>query len=444
VTEPEPLDLHAPKEVYRIARRLQNAGYGTWAVGGAVRDALAGIVPGDWDLTTSARPEQVRALFRRTVPLGIEHGTIGVLGRDGKLYEVTTFRRDVETYGRRARVAFSHSLEEDLERRDFTINAVAWDPTSFQVVDPHGGLEDLRRRVLRTVGDSRVRFAEDRLRVLRAMRFAGRFDLEIEEATWVAIRESAGDLGSLSAERVREELYKILRTVRVPSVSLDLYRASGVLAHLYPELSACTGVIDERGVNLWHHLLATSDALPATRVILRLTALLHDIGKVPERPGGTPRVEKHAERGAALARALMRRLKASNSDTDHVAHLVAQHSTIPAPDAPVPELRRWLRRVGLPYHRDALRLAIADCRARGGPGASLIALTRRVRAAAAEHPPLAISDLAIRGDDLRRLGIPPGPRLGEVLRELLELVTDDPDLNEPEALGRIVAAQFAD
>src|SRR5690606_27017200 len=173
----ETVDLRPPGAVRWIARRLESAGFETWAVGGAVRDALRGEHPGDWDLATAARPGDVRRLFRRTVPIGIEHGTVGVLGKDGHLYEVTTFRRDVETFGRRARVAFADTLDEDLGRRDFTINAVAWHPLRGALHDPHGGVRDLREGVLRTVGDAAARFAEDRLRVLRALRFAGRFDL---------------------------------------------------------------------------------------------------------------------------------------------------------------------------------------------------------------------------------------------------------------------------
>ncbi|HEV2132552.1 MAG TPA: polynucleotide adenylyltransferase, partial [Longimicrobiaceae bacterium] len=147
-------ELEPPHEVRRIARRLEEAGHATWTVGGAVRDALAGIPPGDWDLTTAARPGEVQRLFRRTVPIGVEHGTVGVLGKDGHLYEVTTFRRDVETFGRRARVAFADTLEEDLERRDFTINAVAWHPLTREVRDPHGGVPALRAGLLRTVGEA--------------------------------------------------------------------------------------------------------------------------------------------------------------------------------------------------------------------------------------------------------------------------------------------------
>ncbi|CAN5559550.1 HD domain-containing protein [soil metagenome] len=444
----EPRDLAPPHEVRRIARRLEEAGYATWTVGGAVRDALARIPPGDWDLTTAARPADVQRLFRRTVPISVEHGTVGVLGRDGHLYEITTFRRDVESFGRRARVSFADTLEEDLERRDFTINAVAWHPLTGEIRDPHGGVDDLRRGVLRTVGDPAERFREDRLRVLRALRFAGRFQLRIEPATWEALRAAAEALPELSAERIREELFKVLGGLRIPSVSLRLYADSGALRVLYPELQACIGVGEgrrEKGEDVWTHLLRTTDALPRYRPLLRLAALLHDVGKPPtqEEREGEIRFPQHAEVGAALAREILRRLKCSNAEIDRTTHLVAQHSDVPAADAPDAELRRWVRRVGRDYLWDLFRLRFAECRVRAGGDCSrregeLLTLYRRVRRLLAAQVPLEITDLAVGGRELRGLGIPAGPLYGEILRDLLERVTDDPSLNTPERLLAIV------
>ncbi len=439
--DPRP-DLRPPYDVVRIARRLEEAGFSAWAVGGAVRDALAGHRPGDWDLTTSARPGDVRRLFRRTVPVGIEHGTVGVIGKDGRMYEVTTFRRDVETDGRRAKVSFSDTVEEDLERRDFTFNAVAWHPLTREVRDPHGGMGDLRRGVLRTVGDPAERFREDRLRVLRALRFAGRFGLRIDPATWEAARATAPHLQELSAERVRDELFKVFREVERPSDSLRPYQGAGVLAVLYPELERCVGAPDDSGEDVWSHLLRTVDEVPRSRVIVRLAALLHDIGKplVPRSAdGGFPR---HAAAGAAAARELLRRLRCSNAEIDTATHLVAQHADLPAADAPLPEWRRWLRRVGPEHARDLLRLRIAGCRARAAAAPGSVAFDRARLAAARrvlrERAPTGVGDLAIGGEELRALGLPPGPLYGEVLRELLERVTDDPSLNRRETLLEMV------
>ncbi|HEX2093342.1 MAG TPA: CCA tRNA nucleotidyltransferase [Longimicrobiaceae bacterium] len=441
-------DLRPPPDVVWIARRLEEAGFSTWAVGGAVRDALAGRRPGDWDLTTRARPGDVQRLFRRTVPVGVEHGTVGVLGRDGRMYEVTTFRRDVETYGRKAKVSFSDSVEDDLERRDFTINAVAWHPLTREVRDPHGGMEDLRAGVLRTVGDATERFREDRLRVLRALRFAGRFGLRIDPATWEAARATVPHLKELSAERVREELLKLLKEVARPSDSLRLYQESGALRELYPELERCVGAEDRGREDVWRHLLRAADAVPRSpaHVLLRLAALLHDAGKPRVEPGPDRSFPGHAEAGAAAARELLRRIRCSNAETDRVVHLVAQHSGIPGAGAPEPEWRRWLRRVGREYVRELIALRIADCRARAASSPSTVALDRErlaaLRRVMRARAPLEISELAIGGAELRALGLPPGPLYGEILRELLEQVTDDPSLNRRETLLEMVRSRI--
>jgi len=437
-------DLQPPPEVVRIARRLEEAGFSTWAVGGAVRDALAEHVHrGDWDLATAARPRDVQRLFKRTVPVGVAHGTVGVLAKDGGMYEVTTFRRDVETDGRHARVSFSDTVEEDLQRRDFTINAVAWHPLTHELRDPHGGVRDLRDGVLRTVGDPRERFREDRLRVLRALRFAGRFGLRIDAETWRAAREAAPGLVHLSAERVREELLKVLKEVKRPSDSLRLYAAAGALEVLYPELHAAVGV-DDGGEDVWSHLLRAVDAVPHGRVPLRVAALLHDTGKPRTRTEAGDGVDfpGHAAAGAALARALTTRLKFSNAERDRAVHLVAQHEDLPASDAPAPAVRRWLRRVGGEHVHDLLRLEAANAAGRPRPDPERLreaeALRRRADALLRGGTALRVDDLAIGGTELRALGLPAGPVMGEVLRDLLELVTDDPSLNSAEALEAIV------
>ena len=451
---PETVALQPPVEVRWITRTLEEAGFSTWAVGGAVRDALAGSTPGDWDLTTAARPNDVQRLFRRTVPVGVEHGTVGVLGRDRRLYEVTTFRRDVQTFGRRAVVAFSDTLEEDLERRDFTINAVAWHPLTHELRDPHRGRSDLAEGILRTVGDPAERFREDRLRVLRALRFAGRFSLRIHEDTWNAAIATAPALPELSAERVREELHKVLGGSQQPSVALRLYAASGALRTLYPELAACVGFSEGTTAegDLWEHLLAVVDAAPRSRVQLRLAALLHDVGK-PAAAAGADHVEmssdSHAAVGAALARETLRRLKASNAETDRVVHLIAHHSDFPPTDAPDATIRHWLRVIGREFINDLFRLRFAEYRARSADEPldsrrqeSVLQLYCRVRRLLSERPPLEIGELAIGGADLRRVGLKPGPQFGEILRGLLERVIEDPSLNTREALLRIVEEQI--
>ncbi len=406
MTAPRPA---APSAVRWITRTLEDSGFETWTVGGAVRDALLGRPSGDWDLATRATPEQVRRLFRRTVPIGVEHGTVGVLSRDGTMYEVTTFRRDVETDGRHAVVAFADSIEEDLARRDFTINAVAWHALREELRDPYHGEADLRARVLRTVGSAEDRFREDYLRILRALRFAGRFSLRIDEDTWRALRALVGELPVLSPERIREELLKVLGQDPTPSVALELYAESGALDVLYPELEAL------REGPTWVGTLRTVDRLPTGRPHLRLAGLLR--GVPPE--------------GAA---AVLLRLRLSNALTDGIAHLAAA-APIPSVEAPDADVRRWLSRHGPDRLTPVARLELAAARA--GPGGDperVVEAWRRARAIRREGPPLGLSDLALDGRDLMALGLKPGPRFKTILGTLLDRVLDDPASNVPDVL----------
>jgi tRNA nucleotidyltransferase (CCA-adding enzyme) len=429
--------LRPPAAVLDIAQKLNQAGHDVWAVGGAVRDALLGMPVGDWDLASSARPEEVRSIFRRTVPIGIEHGTVGVLAKDGVMYEVTTFRRDVETSGRHAVVEFAQTIDEDLARRDFTFNAIAWHPIHNEVRDPHDGLADLKSATLRTVGDPAQRFAEDYLRVLRALRFAGHFVLEIEPATWDALRVAVPRLGILSAERVREELFKIIGKTPHASAALRLYADAGVLAELYPELSALHASEDLAPV--WLRSLRAVDALPVTRPVLRLAALLHAVGMPAARARdlrGGFRYTGHETAGAARAETLLRRLRASNADTERVTSLVLRQSDLFPPDAPDAGVRRWLLHVPPELVADLFRLRIALWRAEptAGGDADLAERWRHVRRVLAQRPALTTNDLAIDGRDLKGMGLEPGPHFGEILRALLNRVVDEPALNERETL----------
>jgi tRNA nucleotidyltransferase (CCA-adding enzyme) len=431
------MQLNPPEAVLDIARRLSAAGHDVWAVGGAVRDSLLGIAGGDWDVATSARPEDVRRIFRRTVPIGIEHGTVGVLAGDGVMYEVTTFRRDVETTGRHAVVEFAQTIDEDLARRDFTFNAIAWHPIHDEIRDPHGGLADLKSATLRTVGDPAERFAEDYLRVLRALRFAGHFVLEIEPTAWDALRAAVPRLGQLSAERVREELFKVLGKTPHASAALRLYAASGVLHELYPELAALLDIDD-----IWPATLRAVDILPPSRPVLRLTALLHAVGMPSARSRdlrGGFRYVGHELMGAQKAEQLMRRLKASNADTEHVTALIARQSDLFPPDAPDAGVRRWLLHVPPELVNELFRLRIALWRAspveRGD--ADLTERWRMVRRVLRQQPALSTRDLAIDGRDLKELGLEPGPQFGEVMRVLLDRVIEEPSLNERDTLLRM-------
>ena len=442
--------LPVPAPVRGIVARLEEAGFETWTVGGAIRDALLGddVSDGEWDIATAAPPQQVRRLFRRTVPVGIEHGTVGVLDEHGRMHEVTTFRRDVETTGRHAVVQFGVSLDDDLARRDFTINAIAYHPLRDELRDPFGGARDMQQRTLRTVGDARARFAEDYLRVLRGLRFAGRYDLRVDPDTWAAIEPSLSGLPRLSGERVREELWKVMGKAIRASGSLELYAQSGVLSVLYPELAE---VIDA-APHAWARTLAAVDALPRTRPVLRVAALLHAIGMPAARTRdlrGGFRYTGHPLAAARRVEEMMRRLRASNADTERVRRLVLHQEDFFPPDSPAAGIRRWLRDVGPDLVPDLLRLRIALERADSSIAQRPIApdVVERVRLARrviGTRPALSIGALAVRGDDLAELGIPRGPRYGEILRALLDEVIERPELNEREALMRRVRESLSE
>ncbi len=417
--------ISPPDTVLEIARTLEQGGFEAWCVGGAVRDALLGQPHLDWDLATNARPEQVRRLFRRTVPVGIEFGTVGVLDRTGVMHEVTTFRRDVRTDGRHAEVAFGASLDEDLARRDFTINALAYSPRTHELHDPFGGCRDLADGVVRAVGDAGARMREDRLRALRGIRFAARFGFEIVPDTWSAIRSSAPHLHRLSPERVRQEIEKTMDQVERPSAAFALWKSSGAFATLVPGLADISALA-----------LATLDELPLPgppsrphRRPLRVAALVLDLeGREAERTLRALRfsnadavwIARAVESVAALAPAIARRLQGAN---------------------PVPELdvRRWVAAAGRTRIAWVLRLAAARwaaARKAGAdapaPGAVASLYRRAVRAA--YRDPVEIGDLAIDGDDLQRAGIPAGPLMRPVLEGLLALVVEDPSVNRPDLL----------
>jgi tRNA nucleotidyltransferase (CCA-adding enzyme) len=434
----------APRAVGEIVRILEDAGHATWAVGGAVRDALLGHPTGDWDFATAARPKQVRRLFRRTVPIGIEHGTVGVFGSDGVLYEVTTFRRDVETTGRHAVVEFADRIEEDLARRDFTFNAVAWHPLREELLDPHDGVRDLERRVLRTVGEPAERFAEDYLRVLRALRFAGHFELEPEASTWEALKAVTARLKLLSAERVREELVKVLGRTRHASRSLELYHTSGSFGVLVPEIEAVAALADDAHPHPWARTLAAIDVLPPRRWLLRLATLLHAVGMPRARSRdlrGGWRYVGHEALGARSADDVLRRLRFSNAERERVVRLVARQSDLFPPDAPPQGVRRWLRDVGPDLVPDLFRLRFA-LHAGVTPGQRLAPdLHERwcsARRVLRERPPLSVAELAIGGGELRELGFAPGPIYAQILGALLERVLEDPSLNTKDTLTEIV------
>ena len=429
--------LHPTASVLDIAEKLEAAGFEAWCVGGAIRDALLGDAPLDWDLASPATPEQVRAIFgrRRTIPVGIEFGTVSVLDDDGVHHEITTFRRDVRTAGRHAVVEFGASLEEDLARRDFTMNAIAYRPRTDELRDPFGGREDIRRGIVRAVGDAEQRMREDRLRALRAIRFASRYEFAIEPATLGAIKSSAPHLTRLSHERVQQELVKMMEQVRRPSRALRLWRDVGALRVLIPSLAE----LDDVG-------LATLDALPRAeegaitrpqRTSNRLAALFLDVP-------------------ASEARRTLSALRFSKHETAWVGALVDRWQSVGAEMSeallagapPDSQVRRWLARVGRTYAGALLRVALARWTAlaragRATPDAAAVRSLHRSMRRSLFRDPIELADLHVSGDDLRRVGIPAGPIYAKILHALLERVLEEPSRNSAETLLAEVPAIVA-
>ncbi len=391
-----PLD-RIPRDVADIARKLREAGHEAWYVGGAVRDELLHRARHEViaDIATSAQPDEVRRIFRRTVPIGLEHGTVAVLDSRGGAHEITTFRRDVRTDGRHAVVEFGVSLDDDLARRDFTINAVAVHPATGEIRDPFHGLTDLEARVIRAVGDPATRFREDWLRVLRALRFAAILDFTIEAATWKALAAAAraGELEHLSRERVRDEWLKSLDGARQSRV-LDLWRRSGALAAVWPEIAELSPEED-----------AGLDRIAPRDSVLTTAAALARAGAAPN-----------------PAEAAVRRLRFSNREVERVRAVVAGLLDMLPDPADGKALRRWLA-----AHREfALDIAAAV-----PDGAALREAAARTLGSGV---PLGVADLAVTGEDLMDTGVLKGPEVGRVLRKLLEAVLDDPSANTKERL----------
>jgi tRNA nucleotidyltransferase (CCA-adding enzyme) len=423
-----------PRGVLELCERLDRAGHRAWVVGGSVRDSLLAQLRGepqgwhakDWDLATDATPDQITPLFRRVIPTGVEHGTVTVL-LGGLTLELTTLRAE-RSYsdGRRPeRVDFVSTIEEDLSRRDFTVNAIAFDPVSEALIDPFGGLADLQARRLRAVGEASRRFAEDGLRVLRAARLTATLEFELEPETARAIAPSLDTYRRVSAERIREEWNKVFSLARVPSRAFAAMHTHGLLAITAPELDALARVPPASSpaghASALHLSWSRLDRMPAD-IELRLTALLRDVHPEPTR-------------AAEQSDQLLARLRYSNAERKQVTHLV-RHPLPPLDTLDTAaSLRRWLRRIGPEQHPRACQLERAHRQALAAPETELAALDdfqARADAELARNPPLTLSALAIDGQQLMaEAGYRPGRDIGLTLEALLEHVLDDPAQNDP-------------
>jgi tRNA nucleotidyltransferase (CCA-adding enzyme) len=410
-----------------IARRLESRGFETWCVGGAIRDALLGHPHLDWDFATAARPEQVRETFghRRTIPVGIEFGTVGVLDDGGVMHEVTTFRRDVKTDGRHAEVEFGVSLDDDLARRDFTINAMAYSPTTGELRDPFEGRADLGRRIVRAVGDAGARMREDRLRALRAIRFASRFSFSLDDATLAAIRESAPYLGRLSAERVKQEIEKTMDQVARPGDAFAMWKSTGAFATLIPKLADAPS----EALSVPNHLPMPGLVRRPNRRLLRIAGLFSGLdGPVVTRTLTGLRFSKQDTAWVGTVVSRWRELG------DEIAGaLVTGHAISDA------TVRGWVAAIGRLHVGAVMRLAAAAWKVRRDrgkpyPEAAMAAGLYRRMLTVAFRDPIELRDLAVDGDDLKKAGIAGGRELGRVLQALLRRVLEDPGLNRTDWL----------
>jgi tRNA nucleotidyltransferase (CCA-adding enzyme) len=438
-----------PPPVVELLEGLWRAGHAGYVVGGSLRDALLGRPAADWDLATDARPEQTVEIFPGAVYEN-RFGTVAVR-RDNETYQITTFRSDHDyaDFRRPHRIEFGDSIEVDLARRDFTVNAMAWgapapgsagagaqprDATRPEprLVDPYDGRADVAARLIRAVGDPVKRLEEDALRIVRAVRLAATLELAIEPATRAAIEARAELVRHLSGERIAAELDKILAMPR-PSGGLRLLGETGVLDHVAPELAAQRGVSQNKvaGEDLWDHTLRSVDAVPASRPVVRLAALLHDLGKPATAAEG--HFYGHDKLGAELAATFLERLRYPRPVTDRVVVLVRHHMFTYDDGWSDTAVRRFINKIGRPALDELFELRAADNVGSGVPSdaAGLAELRRRVAEQLAADVALDRAGLVVDGDDLiAELGLRPGPAVGRVLNELVERVIADPGLND--------------
>ena len=430
-----------------IAAVFSAAGKEVYLVGGAVRDLLLGRESADWDLASSARPEEVMALFKRVIPTGIKHGTVTIRHR-GVSVEVTTFRTEsAYSDGRRPdEISYTASIEEDLSRRDFTMNAAAVKLPEGTLVDPFDGRGDIKRRLIRCVGKAEERFAEDGLRPLRAVRFAAQLQFNLEKETLAAIPGALSTTAKVAAERIREELDKTIASPS-PQTGLVVMEETGLLRLVLPELEACRGV-EQKGWHrfdvLDHSLLACAWAAKKNySQAVRLAALFHDLGKPLVKrkdEGGIWTFYNHERESVRLAEGIMRRFRYPNAVTDRVLRLIAAHMFHYEENWKDAAVRRFIIRTGEDLLPELFDLRLADTAGMAGTepdGAALLPFRERIEAVLAEKSALSLKDLAVNGTDLMERGVAPGKHVGIILGELLEAVIDDPALNSRETLLEI-------
>lgn len=442
------MKIELPRKVVLIIKNLQRHGYDAYAVGGCVRDSILNRKPEDWDITTSAKPEQVKRIFRRTVDTGIEHGTVTVLiGKDG--FEVTTYRVDgLYEDGRHPKeVTFTSRLEEDLKRRDFTINAMAYNDDE-RLVDAFGGMRDLNHHLIRCVGDPKERFSEDALRILRAVRFSAQLAFPIEPETAEAIKSLAPNLEKISAERIQAELVKLLVSDH-PERIQDACEL-GITKVVLPEWDDMVGVKQNTPHHKYDVAAHTVHALQNVKndKVLRLTMLFHDMGKPVMKTtdeNGRDHFKGHAIASEQIAKTVMKRLKFDNDTIRKVTKLVVYHDYRMEPTGA--NVRRAMHEIGAELFPYYLAVRLADTKAQSSYERrekleNIIQIRELYRNALRNKECVTLKDLAVTGTDLINLGIAPGKELGTLLNELLDMVIEDPAWNQKGKLCDYVKERF--
>ena len=447
--------ISIPQELKKMNSIFEAAGFEAYLVGGALRDTIMGKEAHDWDIATNAKPEDVIRIFRHVIPTGIKHGTVTVHFMKRQI-EVTTFR----TESHPDKVEFASSIEADLSRRDFTMNAMAASLRDGRIVDPFCGRSDIEAKTIRTVGNAHERFMEDGLRPIRAIRFASQLEFSIEKRTFEDIfeEETLGKIASISAERFRDEFCKILLSHR-PSAGLRLLEQTGILKIFIPELLEGRGCVqrDSRGFHefdVLDHNFRACDGAPCDKLNVRLAALFHDIAKPRTKTVSQDCDEIHFYNhdcaGEKLSQGILRRLKFSNDTVQKVSHLVREHMFFYESAWSDAAVRRFIRRVGAENIDDLFDLRLADVYGMRGENfsdaescaksrtsdenKSLAELKGRIEKVLSQNSALSVKDLAIGGNDLIAIGIKPGKEIGAALKELLEFVTESPEMNTREKL----------
>lgn len=438
------MNIKLPDKVKNIIVSLQKAGYEAYAVGGCVRDSILGRQPNDWDITTSARPDEIKRIFKRTVDTGIEHGTVTVL-INHEAFEVTTYRldKDYTDFRHPSSVEFVTSLTEDLRRRDFTINAMAYNDEDG-LVDPFGGLIDLDKKTVCSVGNAVERFSEDALRMLRAIRFSAQLSFEIEEQTALAIKQLCGELKHISAERICAELIKLIISPH-PEYIKKAYEL-GVTGVIFKEFDAMMQTPQNSRYHKYsvgEHTICAMQNIDADR-ILRLTMLLHDIGKPSVRTtdsAGEDHFKGHGPVSAEIAKSFMRSLNMDNDTIKKVTLLIKYHDW----RFPVNErnVRRALMVVGKDMFPSLIKVQIADTMAKSDylkdkTLENIYKMKNIYNTIILEDQCVSIKELKINGSDIIALGCPAGPKVGEFLSAALDKVIEDPSNNDPAFLTKYI------